>query len=192
MDPDLRELCSSDLEPRPEAELCAQWDPDTMFTEALHGRFAGIPGRDLGGEYLARVRSAFRRIERSRGRGHVLVMSHGLTLLAHMTMVDPRPTSPLPDARISTIEVNPDSHRRMVTIALDPAGHGVSDLTCPHRRPLCRHDRYRPAVGRIRRNALNQHQPPPPASFAEPASGVTTSGGWTWKLTGYIEPIYPV
>jgi probable phosphoglycerate mutase len=127
-DPDLREFGFGDFEARPEAELFARYDPDTMFSEVLRGTFAGIPGGEAGRDYLARVRSAFARIERNHGEGHVLVVSHGLTLLAYLTMIDPRPIAPLPNASISTVEVHPDGHRRVITVGLDPAGQGVPDV----------------------------------------------------------------
>lgn len=127
-DPDLREFGFGDFEARPEAELFARYDPDTMFTEVLRGTFAGIPRGEAGRDYLARVRAAFARIERSHGEGHVLVVSHGLTLLTYLTMIDPRPIAPLPNASISTVEVHPDGHRRVITVGLDPAGQGVPDV----------------------------------------------------------------
>ena len=99
-----------------------------MFTDVLHGRFAGIPGGETGPEFLARVGSAFTRIEASHREGHVLVVSHGLTLRAYLTMIDPRPTLPLPNASISTVEVHPEGRRRMIAIALDPAGQVVPDV----------------------------------------------------------------
>ena len=61
--PDLREFCFGDLETRPEAELLDRYHPDSMFAEVLDGTFAGIPGGELGRDFLARVRSAFTRIE---------------------------------------------------------------------------------------------------------------------------------
>jgi probable phosphoglycerate mutase len=56
-----------------------------------------------------------------------LVVSHGLTLRAYLTMIDPRPTLPLPNASITTVEVHPDGRRDMFMVALDPAGQGVPD-----------------------------------------------------------------
>jgi probable phosphoglycerate mutase len=127
-DPGLREFGFGDLEARPEAELLARYDPETMFADVLHGRFTGIPGGETGPEFLARVGSAFTRIAESHPEGHVLVVSHGLTLRAYLTMIDPRPTLPLPNASISTVEVHPYGRRRVITVALDPAGQGVPDV----------------------------------------------------------------
>ena len=128
-DPDLREFGFGDLEARPEAELLARYDPDTMFSDVLHGTFAGMPGGETGPEFRARVRSAFTRIEASHGQGHVLVVSHGLTLRAYLTMIDPRPTMALPNASISTVQVHPGGHRQVITVAFKPARHGAADMT---------------------------------------------------------------
>lgn len=126
-DPDLREFGFGDLEARPEAELSARYDAEVMFDGVLRGTFAGIPGGETGPEFLSRVRSAFARIERSQEEGHILVVSHGLTLRAYLTMIDTRPTAPLPNASISTIEVHPNGHRRVISVAVDPAGHGIPE-----------------------------------------------------------------
>lgn len=126
-DPDLREFGFGDYEARPEAELLARYDPDTMFAEVVRGTFAGIPGGEPGHEFLTRVRAAFGRIERDHRDGHVLVVSHGLTLRAYLAMVDARPMEALPNASVSTVEVHPDGYRRVVSLALDPAGHGAPD-----------------------------------------------------------------
>lgn len=126
-DPDLREFGFGDYEARPEVELLSRYDADAMFAEVVRGTFAGIPGGEPGHEFLTRVRSAFARIERDHQDGHVLVVSHGLTLRAYLAMIDPRPMAPLPNASVSTVEVHADGFRRVVTVALDPAGHGVPD-----------------------------------------------------------------
>jgi probable phosphoglycerate mutase len=127
-DPDLREFGFGDLEARPEAELLERYDPETLFADVLHGTFAGIPGGETGPEFLDRVVSAFTRIEAAHRQGHVLVVSHGLTLRAYLTMIDSRPTLPLPNASISTVEVHPDGQRRVTMVALDPAGQGMADV----------------------------------------------------------------
>ena len=124
-DLDLREFGFGDLEARPEAELLARYDSEKMFADVVHGRFAGIPRGETGPAFLARVDQAFTRIEQSHSQGHVLVVSHGLTLRAYLTMIDPRPTRPLPNASISTVQVLPDGRRRIVTVGLDPAGQGA-------------------------------------------------------------------
>ena len=126
-DPDLREFGFGDLEARPETDLVARYDPEAMFTDVIHGRFAGIPGGETGPFFLARVGAAFTRIEEGHSQGHVLVVSHGLTLRAYLTMINPQPILPLPNASISTVEVGPNRRCRIVTVALDPAGQVVPE-----------------------------------------------------------------
>lgn len=124
-DPDLREFGFGDLEARPETDLLARYDPDTMFDEVLRGTFAGIPGGETGPQFLARVRSAFARIERRHQDGHVLVVGHGLTLRAYLMMTGRGPTGPLPNASVSTVTVDGNGGRRVVATAVDVAGQGV-------------------------------------------------------------------
>ncbi|RYV52320.1 histidine phosphatase family protein [Pengzhenrongella frigida] len=119
-DPDLREFGFGDFEARPEAELLARYDPDTMFPEVLDGTFTGLPGGESGHTFVTRVRSAFERIERRHPNGHVLVVSHGLTLRAYLHLIDPRPIDPLPNASISTVRVRSDGHRQVVSLAGSP------------------------------------------------------------------------
>ena len=126
-DPDLREFGFGDLEARPEADLLAAYDPDTMFDEVLRGTFAGIPGGETGPQFLARVRSAFARIERRHRDGHVLVVGHGLTLREYLMMAGADPTGPLPNASVSTVEVNRDGGRRVLSAAVDVARQGVPE-----------------------------------------------------------------
>ena len=137
-DPDLREFGFGDLEARPEAELLERYDPDKLFADVLHGTFAGIPGGETGPEFLERVTSVFTRIEATHRGGHVLVVSHGLTLRAYLTMLDPRPTQPLPNASISTVQVDPDGHHRVTMSGLDRAGHSLPDVVRASRAPALR------------------------------------------------------
>ena len=127
-DPDLREFRFGDLEARPEAELLSRCDPDTMFAAVIRGTFAGFLGGESAGEYLARVSSAFARIERAHKDGRVLIVSHGLTLLTYLTMIDRRPMAPLPNASISTVEVYPGGDRRVIAVGVDPARLGMPDV----------------------------------------------------------------
>jgi len=137
-DPDLREFGFGDLEARPEAELLERYDPEAMFADVLRGTFAGIPGGETGPEFLERVTSVFTRIEATHRGGHVLVVSHGLTLRAYLTMLDPRPTQPLPNASISTVQVDPDGHRRVTMSGLDLAGHSLPEVVRTSRAPALR------------------------------------------------------
>ncbi len=120
-DPDLREFGFGDFEGRHETELYAQYDPDLMFPAVLHGTFTGLPGGERGPDFVARVHAAFAHIERAHPDGQVLVVSHGLALRAYLTMIDPRPSAPLPNASISTVEVHGDGTRRVIALGIDPA-----------------------------------------------------------------------
>ncbi|MGV8964718.1 MAG: histidine phosphatase family protein [Cellulomonas sp.] len=120
VDPDLREFAFGEFEARAESALYARHDPDMMFPAVLHGTFAGLPGGESGLEFVTRVHAAFARIERAHPDGHVLVVSHGLALRAYLTMIDPRPIAPLPNASISTVEVHPDGTRRVIALGVDP------------------------------------------------------------------------
>ena len=113
-EPDLREYSFGDFEARPEAELFAQYDPRTLYAEVLDGTFAGLPGGEPARVFLARVQSAFARIERRHAEGEVLVVSHGLTLLAYLAMIDSRSRTPLPNASVSTVQVHRNSSRRVI------------------------------------------------------------------------------
>lgn len=126
-DPDLREFGFGDLEARPETELVDRLDPEAMFAAILAGTFPGFGGGESGPQFLARVTSAFARIERRHADGEVLVVSHGLTLRTYLTMIDPRPKSPLPNASISTVLVRRGGVRRVVVVGFDPARQGVPD-----------------------------------------------------------------
>jgi 2,3-bisphosphoglycerate-dependent phosphoglycerate mutase len=134
-DPDLREFGFGDLEARPEAELLERYDPERLFADVLHGRFGGIPGGETGPEFMGRVSSAFTRIEATHRAGHVLVVSHALTLRAYLTMIDSRPALPLPNASVSTVELDPDGQRRVTMVALDLAAQGVPTWSGPSGRP---------------------------------------------------------
>ncbi|WP_448630742.1 histidine phosphatase family protein [Cellulomonas soli] len=126
-DPDLREYSFGDLEATPEADLWSTVDPFEMFPAVLAGTFPGLPGGEDSPGYLRRVRSAFDRIEQAHPHGDVLVVSHGVTLLAYLTMIDPGPVTPLANASVSTVHVHPDGSREVVAIGLDIAGQGVPD-----------------------------------------------------------------
>lgn len=128
IDPDLREFGFGDFEARLEAELYALYDPESLFTGVLRGTFAGLPGGERGHEYLARVSSAFARIESSHPAGHVLVVSHGLTLRTYLAMIDHRPMVPLPNASVSTVTVHPDGRRQVVSVAVDPGRQTASSV----------------------------------------------------------------
>lgn len=127
-DPGLRELCFGDYEARPEIELLTAYDVATVYTEVALGTFPGFPGGESADAYLDRVAAAFARIERAHPDGEVLVVSHGLTLKAYLTMIDRRPWPPLPNASLSVVEVS-DGSRRVVAAGLDLAAGDVLDIS---------------------------------------------------------------
>jgi len=127
-DPDLREYSFGDFEARPEAELFARYDAPTLYAQVLDGTFEGLPGGEPAHAFLDRVRSAFLRIERRHEEGEVLVVSHGLTLLASLAMIDSRPRPSLPNASVSTVQVHRAAARRViVATGVDLAGRRAPD-----------------------------------------------------------------
>lgn len=119
-DPDLREFGFGELEARPESDLLVRLDPYRMFVDIVGGSFAGFPGGERGPHFRSRVLRALGRIERAHPGGEVLVVSHCLTLLAYLTMVDPTLMFPPANAGVSVVEVAGDGSRRIVTASLTP------------------------------------------------------------------------
>ncbi|HEY8719911.1 histidine phosphatase family protein [Pengzhenrongella sp.] len=135
-DDDLREFSFGDLEATHEAELFARVDPQEMFGEVFAGTFRGLPGGEPAVVYLDRVRRGFSRIERAHEPGaEVLVVSHGVTLMAYLGMVGGRRLHPLPNASISTVEITPDRSRRITSLGLDPSGQGIPRSIVPASDP---------------------------------------------------------
>ncbi len=128
-DDDLREYSFGDFESAPEEDLHAHIDPWEMFAGVFDGTYAGLPGGESAATYLRRVRAGFTRIEEAhRGDSEVLVVSHGVTLAAYLTMIGAAPTHPLPNASVSTVEIGADGGRRVTSFAVDPSGQGVPQL----------------------------------------------------------------
>ncbi|WP_448059634.1 histidine phosphatase family protein [Cellulomonas hominis] len=133
-DPDLREFSFGDFEATPESELWERYDPYSLFGGVLDGTFAGLPGGEPSGQYLGRVAAAFDRIERAHPDGSdILVVSHGLTLTAYLTMVGYRGMGALPNASLSTVTVAADGTRTIIATGLDIAGQGVPAIDPPAR-----------------------------------------------------------
>ncbi|HEY0187649.1 MAG TPA: histidine phosphatase family protein [Cellulomonas sp.] len=129
-DPGLKELNFGDWETLPEQGLQELEDPRGLFEGVLRGTHPGLPGGESGADYLARVRAAFARIARAAGDadGDVLVVSHGVTLLAYLVGLMPPgglAVRPLPNASVSVVTLADDGTPTPVTIGLDTAGHGT-------------------------------------------------------------------
>ncbi|MBO1751742.1 histidine phosphatase family protein [Actinotalea sp. BY-33] len=118
----LREFSFGDYEATPEVELWARIDPHEMFTGVLMGTFEGLPGGESSSDYLARVSAAFEEIAAAHSAGdHVLVVGHGVTLMAYLVMVHGAAVAPLANASISTVEIDADGGRRVVRTGHEPA-----------------------------------------------------------------------
>lgn len=131
-DDGLREMHFGDLESQPESALRALGDPVTLFGGVLTGTYEGFPGAERTTDYLARVADAFGRIEREHaGGGDVLVVSHGITLLAYLAMAGTVPMEPLANASVSTVRIDPDGGRTVHVFGYDPAGQGAVGMPVP-------------------------------------------------------------
>lgn len=111
-------------EQKPESVLdeVVAW-PD-LVTEVLAGRHPGLPGGEHAAEFMDRTRDVFARIAAQHDDGHVLVVGHGLTLGAYLATVDEVGLVPLPNASVSTVEVDPDGTARITSLAVDVANQG--------------------------------------------------------------------
>ncbi len=131
-DDGLREVHFGELEERPERDLLALGDPGAIFGGILTGTYPGFPGAEPTAAYLDRVADAFGRIEQAHaGGGEVLVVSHGVTLLAYLSMAGTVPMEPLPNASVSTVRIGPDGERTVHAIGVDPAVQGAPGLPVP-------------------------------------------------------------
>ncbi|MBB2923601.1 histidine phosphatase family protein [Cellulomonas cellasea] len=123
-DPGLLEYGFGIYERKPEGVLdeVVAW-PD-LVTEVLSGRHPGLPGGESGSDFMGRTRDVFTRIAAQHDDGHVLVVGHGLALGAYLATVDDVGLVPLPNASVSTVEVEPDGSTRLTSVAVDVAGQG--------------------------------------------------------------------
>jgi broad specificity phosphatase PhoE len=102
--PGLREFSVGQHEAAPESEFFARVDPIPLFRSVIAGTFAGLPGGEPGSVDLARVAPAFTALEAAHPEGgDVLVVSHGITLMAYLTMVVGAPRRPLANASVSMV-----------------------------------------------------------------------------------------
>lgn len=118
----IREFHFGDYEARPEPELFASVPAQELFPAVLAGTFAGLPGGESTRGYLDRVRGAFRAIEQRHDDGAtVLVVSHGITLLAYLVdLVGQAELRPLANASVSVVHVR-RGRRRLAAFGIDPS-----------------------------------------------------------------------
>lgn len=127
LDEGLREMHFGNHETRPEPEVFATVDPRQLFGDVFAGTFPGLPGAaESSRQYLDRVGAAFARIEGSRDDGApVLVVSHGVTLLAYLLTVTTHEAVPLGNATLSVLDID-TCGRRLRGFGLD--ADRVADL----------------------------------------------------------------
>ncbi|HEY3438143.1 MAG TPA: histidine phosphatase family protein [Actinotalea sp.] len=134
-DPGLREFSFGDYEAGPEEALFSQFSGYSMFRSVLEGTFEGLPGGEPGPEYLPRVRRIFSAIERAHQPGeNVLVVSHGMTLMAYLAMIGgvrPDRLTPLANASVTTVEVAGDGTTTVTAIGYDPSGAAAPERSEP-------------------------------------------------------------
>lgn len=128
----LREFHFGIFEERPEAELVAHVDWFELFEGVLGGEHPGLPGGESGRDYLARIRGAFAAIVAAHAPGEVvLVVSHGMTLLAYLALSGIVPEGELANASVTVLRVV-DGVRTAVVVGHEPAAApGAGDLL-PH------------------------------------------------------------
>jgi 2,3-bisphosphoglycerate-dependent phosphoglycerate mutase len=126
-DADLREYHFGAYERRPESALDQVIDWSTLVTSVLDGSHPGLPGGESAADFMARTRDVFARIVAlHHGRDeHVLVVGHGLALGAYLATVEPVGLVPLPNASVSTVEVDEAGTARITSIAVDVADQGA-------------------------------------------------------------------
>lgn len=123
-DPGLLEYSFGVYERKPEGVLDAVVAWPELVTEVLAGRHPGLPGGEPGADFMHRTRDVFARIAEAHEGGHVLVVGHGLALGAYLATVDDVGLVPLPNASVSTVEVEADGSARLTSVAVDVAGQG--------------------------------------------------------------------
>lgn len=121
----LREFHFGDFEARPESELYRTVPAAILFRDVLAGTFPGLPGGESGRSFLGRVAAAFGAIERAHpAGGDVLVVSHGITLVAYLALALDTPLRPLHNGSISTVTIGLDGRRTAGVVGHDPSGTG--------------------------------------------------------------------
>ena len=121
--PGLREFGYGEFEALPEPVLYGRIPPHELYRDVFAGTFPGLPDGESGRAYLGRVAATFAEIERAHPNGgDVLVVSHGVTLLAYLAMVVDIPLRVLMNASVSTVFINGDGTRSPGIIGHEPSG----------------------------------------------------------------------
>ncbi|KMM45968.1 phosphoglycerate mutase [Cellulomonas sp. A375-1] len=125
-DADLREYHFGIYERRPETSLDAVVAWPTLVGQVLAGTHPGLPGGEHAADFMARTTRVFGRlVERHLGTdGHVLVVGHGLALGAYLATLEPIGLVALPNASVTTVEVDETGAARITSLAQDVAGQG--------------------------------------------------------------------
>lgn len=128
-DEGLREFGFGVFEAQPEHTVFAQLDALDLFTQVLLGEHPGLEGGESGAAHVTRVLAAFGRIEAAHEDDeHVLVVSHGVSLLTYLARVDPPSVAPLPNASITVVHAPRGGPRAISSPMVDPYGHGRPPL----------------------------------------------------------------
>ncbi|HCX84280.1 MAG TPA: histidine phosphatase family protein [Micrococcales bacterium] len=119
----LREVSFGIYERRPEHELDRHEPWSRLVPAMLAGTHPGLPNGESGADYMARVRRAFTEIVAAHPGEDVLVVGHGVTLGAYLSLVGHDGLAALPNASVSRVAVS-DGVARILEVGTDVAGHG--------------------------------------------------------------------
>ncbi|ASR56251.1 histidine phosphatase family protein [Cellulomonas sp. CW35] len=124
---DLREYHFGVYERRPEHTLDAVQPWPTLVEQVLAGTHPGLPGGEHAADFMGRTTRVFARlVEQHLGTDeHVLVVGHGLALGAYLATLAPVGLVALPNASVSTVEVDDDGTARIARLAEDVAAQGA-------------------------------------------------------------------
>ena len=118
----LREFSYGVFEAEPEESLYSRVGVVAMYRQVFEGTFPALPGGESGARFLGRVARAFLAIERAHpAGGPVLVVSHGVTLMAYLAMIHQIQDRPLANASVTVVRVAGGT-RAVDGAGFDPAG----------------------------------------------------------------------
>ncbi|UJP40835.1 histidine phosphatase family protein [Cellulomonas palmilytica] len=125
--PDLREYHFGAYERRPEHELDAVLPWAALVEQVLAGTHPGLPGGEHAADFMRRTTSVFAHlVEQHLGSdAHVLVVGHGLALGAWLATLAPVGLVALPNASVTTVEVDAAGTPRIASLAEDVAAQGT-------------------------------------------------------------------